>query len=95
MIPPVTCSNPSRTAAPLPLGASWRTSADARIGRVPRDDLARPVGRVALDDDELDLDVRDLDGQHPLDRGRDGLRLVVDRHDHAQAKRERGRLREE
>ena len=95
MTSPVACSNPSRTALPLPRGASWSTTFDARVGRVREHDLARAVGRVALDDDQLDLDVRDLDAEHALDRGRDGLRLVVDRHDDAQAKRENGGLSEE
>ena len=95
MMPPVACSNPSRTAAPFPRGASWRTRRTRGSAAYRETIVPRAVGRVALDDDELDLDVGDVDGQDALDRGRDRLGLVVDRHDDAQSKRPRGRLREE
>ena len=79
----------------LPPRGVLEDEADPGIGGVPRDDVPRAVGRVALDHDELDLDVGDVDGQDAIDRGANGLHLVVGRHDHAQSKRPRGRLREE
>ena len=44
-------------------------------------ELARAVGRVALDDDDLAVDARDLRGVHALEGLGEGPRLVEDGHD--------------
>ena len=58
--------------------------ADARVGE-PGEDVARPVGRPVVDDDQLALERGpEVDAEHARHDGPDGAGLVVGGHDDRQ-----------